>query len=216
MVREAQKASSEPVLWYPAAHRALPDLPTAGRFGLGYPRGAVVSATGGSYGLAELDLARQRGEAFFLIDDHGTVHQAFPLDQWGRHAGAASRELLGIRLEGPGPLKGDGHGTFHTKWGSKVRPADVRVVRGPDGRRIAAAYRRFAPEQEHALCALLLWLKTNNPAVFDLHLVFGRDEVVDGPLFDPGGALRFTMPDLRRHLEERFALLATGVSTRSA
>jgi N-acetyl-anhydromuramyl-L-alanine amidase AmpD len=217
--------NTAPVLWYPAAHRVSPPLLSAGRYDRGYPRGAVVHATEGAYGLAELDLARQHGEAFFLIDGHGDVHQGLPLDRYGSHAGGShwapvgynvSSSLVGINVECAGRLIADGHGAYRTAWGTPVRPEVVRVVRAPDGNRAPGAYLRFTAAQEEALVALLLWLKANNPAVFDLQCVAGHDEVSPGRQLDPGGSLSVTMPEFRRLLEERFARLATGVSARSA
>ncbi len=79
-------------------------------------------------------------------------------------------------------------------------PADqVRYVERFQNRE-AGWYHRYTPEQEQALTDLLLWLKTNAPAIFDFELVLGHDEVSPGRKNDPGGSLSLTMPDLRARL----------------
>lgn len=218
---------TNPSLWYPEAKVVEPGLPTHGRYASGYPRGAVVHFTAGAYGLSELDLARQVGYAYFLVDEKGGVHQGFPLDRWGSHAGksswpslgdAVSRHLVGIEVDCAGILTPDGHGAFKTWWGKAVEKEDVRVVSpvpGTHDNRVAGAYHRYTEAQETALVDLLLWLKTNNPSVFDLDLVLGHDEVSPGRKQDPGGSLSMPMPALRALLKGRLGQQAEA-DTRSA
>ncbi len=220
--------SEHPSLWYPAAAVVTPSLPTLGRYALGHPRGAVVHFTAGAYGLSELDLARQCGYAYFLVDERGGVHQGFPLDRWGSHAGRSawpglgpngvSRHLVGIEVDCAGLLAPDGHGAFKTWWGKSIAAADVRVVSpvpGTKDNRAAGAYHRYTEAQEAALVDLLLWLKANAPDVFDLELVLGHDEVSPGRKQDPGGSLSMPMPSLRALLKARHQQ-ATATDTRSA
>lgn len=211
-----------PELWYPKATVVEPPLPTLGAYAQGYPRGAVVHFTAGAYGLSELDLARQLGHAYFLIDEKGGVHQGFPLDRWGSHAGRStwpglgpngvSRHLVGIEVDCAGLLKADGSGNFKTWWGASIPAEQVRLV--PDARdnRAPGVYHVFNDAQEDALTALLLWLKSNNPAVFDLDLVLGHDEVSPGRKTDPGGSLSMTMPEYRRCLQSRYQSEAAPVA----
>lgn len=209
-----------PALWYPPATRVIPQLPTKGRYTSGYPRGAVVHYTAGAYGLSELDLARQLGYAYFLIDEHGGVHQGFPLDRWGSHAGLSqwpgigtgvSRELVGIEVDCGGILKR--HPTlpavWTTWWGKAIPPAERREV-AAEANRVAGVYHHYTPAQEASLAALLVWLKGNNPEVFDLNLVLGHDEVSPGRKQDPGGALSLTMPAFRELLQKRYREAASG------
>lgn len=213
--------TAAPALWYPLATRVLPQLPTKGRYSLGYPRGAVVHFTAGAYGLSELDLARQLGYAYFLIDEHGGVHQGFPLDRWGSHAGVSqldgigtgvSRELLGIEVDcAGGPLKRHPTrpGTWTSWWGKVIDPDELRTVPA-EANRVAGVYHRFTAAQEKALVELLVWLKTNNPEVFEIEKVVGHDEVSPGRKQDPGGSLSLTMPAFRELLQKRFREAASG------
>lgn len=219
--------TKSPALWYPKAWTVQPELPTRGRYAAGYPRGAVVHFTAGAYGLSELDLARQLGYAYFLVDEKGGVHQGFPLDRWGSHAGKSSwpslgdgvsRHLVGIEVDCAGLLTPDGHGNFKTWWGAVVPHGDVRIHaarKGADDNRAPGAYHAFTAKQEEALVDLLLWLHANNPTVFDLDLVLGHDEVSPGRKQDPGASLSIPMPELRALLKARH-LQAGAAGPRSA
>lgn len=204
-------------LWYPDAKKVEPNLPTIGDYAQGYPRGAVVHFTAGSYGLSELDLARDYRQAYFLIAEDGTVHQGAPLNRWGQHAGASSwpgiegkvsRHLVGIEVDCAGLLKPDGKGNFVTHWGATIPHEQVRVVANDKDNQKAGAYHIYNEAQEDALEKLILWLHTNNPDVFDLDLVLGHDEVSPGRKCDPGGALSFTMPAFRQYLRSRLKAAA--------
>lgn len=216
-----------PTLWYPKAWTVTPPLPTRGRYASGYPRGAVVHFTAGAYGLSELDLARQLGYAYFLVDEYGGVHQGFPLDRWGSHAGKStwpslgdgvSRHLVGIEVDCAGILTPDGHGNFKTWWGKVVPHGDVRILpakKGADDNRTPGAYHAFTAKQEEGLIELLLWLKDNHPTVFDFDLVLGHDEVSPGRKQDPGASLSVPMPELRSLLKQRYQT-AAATGSRSA
>lgn len=203
--------AQRPELWYPKASVVAPPLPTLGLYRKGYPEGAVVHFTAGSYGLAEIDLARHMGYTYLVIDKDGVVHQGFPLDHWGSHAGRStwpslgdgvSRWLVGIEIECAGSLKAVGPGEFRTWFGSPIDAADVRIVPQKRENQAPGAYHRYTEAQEKALVELLLWLHANNPAVFSLDLVVGHDEVSPGRKTDPGGSLSMTMPALREYLKK--------------
>jgi hypothetical protein len=229
VVKEATMAGSEqtPALWYPGAVKhdpPLAPLPTKGRYERGFPRGAVVHYTAGAYGLSELALARQLGYTYFLVDEHGGVHQLFPLDRWGSHAGESSwpgldgkvsRHLVGIEVDCAGLVTPDGKGNFRSWWGALVAGSDTRIVHNKtaaDDNRTAGAYHRFTDAQEDALVDLLVWMKTQAPEVFDLDLVLGHDEVSPGRKQDPGGSLSMPMPAFRAYVKARYrAAVAAGV-----
>lgn len=194
----------------PFAISVEPPLPTKGRYAKGYPEGAVVHYTAGAYGLSELELARQVGYTYFLIDAAGGIHQGFPLDRWGSHAGKSSwppigegnvsNRLVGIEVDCAGMLKPDGRGNFKSWWDETIGHGDVRVVAGEENR-AAGAYHKFTAAQEEALSKLILWLKENNPDVFKIENVVGHDEVSPGRKQDPGGSLSVTMPSFRQQLQ---------------
>lgn len=192
-------------LYYPKAKPVDPPLPTHGLYQAGYPRGAIVHYTAGAPGLGALEEARIEGYTYFLIDVDGSVHQGFPLSEWGYHAGDSywsgigthvSTQLVGIEIACAGMVETDGIGNFKTCWGGFVGHEQVRVVTEKDNR-AAGAYHIYTEAQEAALLDLLVWLKINNPQVFNIDWVLGHDEVSPGRKTDPGGSLSMTMPQLR-------------------
>lgn len=147
---------------------------------------------------------------YFAIDRDGNIGQNFSLDRWGYHAGKSkwpilgtgvSKQLVGIEVCCPGTLDHNGEAWFGVRYGSE----DYRRVKSSGNVR-AGVYHRFTQHQERALERLLIWLKTNNPSVFQLDLVLGHDEVSPGRKNDPGGSLSCTMPEFRRKLEQGLKL----------
>lgn len=182
--------------------------------------------TGGS---RSTDTHRQRGESgvrsaakkgaycYFIIDRDGTVYQNFPLNRWGHHAGdsswkglsgGVSNELVGIEIQSAGKVKkkGDEYVAWFTKTSSGDKTFKEDEVRySKDSRNIQEGYyHKFSKEQEEGLQELLLWLKRNNPDVFDLDLVVGHDEVAPKRKADPGASLSLTMPGLRSRLKKEY------------
>lgn len=201
----------EPKLILPFAKKA-PKMPTQGTYALGYPRGAVVHYTAGAESLSELNQAVRLGHAYLLIDIHGVVHQGFPLNAWGYHAGRSShsklsgridKQLIGIEVDCAGRLDVDSPGSFKTWFGKPVERDDVRVV-GRFENRHAGAYQKFTDKQEEALIGLLMWLKWNCERAFDFDFVLGHDEISADGKTDPGGSLSMTMPALRSHLKKTY------------
>lgn len=199
----------------PFAKKVSPRLPTKGRYEKGYPSGAVIHFTAGAYGLSELALARQKEMAYFLIDEDGGVHQGFPIDRWGSHAGVSSwhalapgpvsNRLVGIEVDCAGKLTKNAQGKYFTWWGKKIEPEDVRWVAKFENR-AEGYYHKYTANQEKALIDLILWIKANDPSgeVFNLELVVGHDEVSPGRKNDPGGSLSMAMPAFRHLLEEEW------------
>jgi N-acetyl-anhydromuramyl-L-alanine amidase AmpD len=195
-------------LYYPKSIVVDPPLATHGLYSGGYPRGAVVHYTAGAPGLGALEEARQQGYTYLLIDETGAVHQGFPLNEWGYHAGDSywpilgqhvSMHLVGIEIVCAGLVTPDGSGNFKTCWGGHVEQDQVRVVVDRENQ-VGGAYQIYTEAQEASLLDLLVWLKLNGPDVFDTSLVLGHDEVSPGRKTDPGGSLSMTMPALRDRL----------------
>lgn len=200
-------------LYYPKAKVVDPPLETQDKYLAGFPSGAVVHYTAGNHGLSALSWARNEGYTYLLIDTDGSVHQGFPLDEWGFHAGVSSwpplgrggvsSKLVGIEMACAGRVEADGNGNFKTCWGAPLSAAEVRLVPQQRDNQVPGAYHRYTDEQEQALIDLLIWMKLNAPTIFDLNLVLGHDEVSPGRKQDPGGSLSFTMPALRSYLNNR-------------
>lgn len=207
----ATTESARPGLWYPKAIRCA-EIPTSGPYENGWPRGAVIHATKGRFGLSALDMARTDGMTYLLIDGRGQVHQGFPLDRWGCHAGTSSwrgidgrvsRHLVGINIECAGRLQPLREGGWRTWWGEVVPADEVRNV-SENQNWETGAYRAFRPAQEKALVELLIWLKASRPDVFDFGMVVGADECTQGRRCDPGASLSLTMPDFRALLVSQY------------
>lgn len=199
-------------LWCPFAVQPDKKMPTRGKYPLDYPYGAIVHHTAGRAGMGVYHYGIKQGYAYLYIDRDGSLYQGFPLDRWGYHAGKSawhhklvkgtvSNELVGIEIAGAGLLKKEGPGVFKTWWGGTVPEANVRYVNNKQ-RPVAGYYEAFTSEQEQTLCELLAWLYINRPAVFDLDLILGHDEVSPGRKNDPGGSLSMSMDELRSKIKQ--------------
>lgn len=245
----------EEKLWYPKALRSSYKMRTRGTYKKKYPQGAVVHFTAGrsrnrseggskntethlAQGKRGVRSAADKGSfAYFVIDRAGNVHQNFPLDRWGYHAGTSawkglsgsvSDELVGIEIQNAGKLsdtyknssKGKSYKCPEGKlaaWFTRPNSGDkffdkekeCRYHKGEDN--IAKGwYHKYSPEQEEALLELLIWMKRNNPDVFDIDLILGHDEVA-GPKgigrwrkTDPGASLSMTMSEFRQLVEKTY------------
>lgn len=208
------------LLWCPFAEIFPKRMPTRGKYPKGYPQGAVIHYTAGRDGTGAIDQGIVNGYCYFLITKDGTIHQSFPLDEWGFHAGKStwpglgdgvSDNLVGIEVCSAGVLEAADEGRFKQWYESNPKnflPQErVKVI--PKGTFYPApgAYERFTLAQMHSLASLLLWLHSNNPDVFSLDLVLGHDEVCvpKGRKTDPGGAIHMAMPQFRAALKDMAA-----------
>lgn len=193
------------LLWYPKAVKGS-GMKVQGEYANGYPVGAVVHFTAGQcdteqHAKDSLSWGIREGYAFFVIGPTGVVYQNFPLSHWGYHAGVSSypglgsgvsSKLVGIEVVCAGMVSAQGE-----SWFGKVFAADrLRKVK-EEANIQAGTYVKYTPEQEDALIALLVWLKKNNPGVFDIQYIVGHDEVSPSRKNDPGGSLSMTMAELR-------------------
>jgi N-acetyl-anhydromuramyl-L-alanine amidase AmpD len=195
-------------LFYPKA-RLYTKHKTRGTYPKGYPVGAVIHYTA-SHGILsnEADFAEKNGYNYFIIDKQGAVAQLAPLNRWGYHAGASSapgldgtvsRHLVGIEVICAGKLSNvPGTSIFQTWWGETVDNCFIRQ-REYSSREEATleSYEMFTRDQEISLMDLLMWLKFNNPTVFDLNRVYGHNEVSPGRKVDPG--LSINAPSMKAY-----------------
>lgn len=239
------KDTKEVNLWYPYA--IIPNFKqnTKGKYAKKYPKGLVIHwiwapQVGGKEN-AEYwaRWGKDQGYTFFTLGNDGSVIQSFPLDEWGNHAGDAnwtglgkkiSEQMVGIEILCEGKVQKFKDGRFGNETKEKrpdgsikinrryVNEADVRFISSNKENICRGYYQKFTEKQEESLIKLILWLKQNNPGVFDLNLVLGHDEVA-GPTglglvnanyadkwrkTDPGGSLSVSMPAFRRLLIDRF------------
>lgn len=208
--RPSRQGVGQKLLWHPEANREFSHT-TRGQFRLGYPEGAIVHYTSG-HCETEQDainvLRDQNIHAYWLIGPTGQIYATHPLDRHGWHAGESSwpawdttvsQHTLGIEVACAGQLDDN-----NRSWFGRHYPADrVRRVQNSENIR-AGNYVMYTDAQELALEELLLWLKANNPGVFDLNLVLGHDEVSPGRKVDPGGSLSMTMPEFRKRLVSEY------------
>lgn len=199
------------LLWYPKAIKGS-GMRVQGWYANGYPVGAVVHFTAGQcdteqHAKDSLSWGIGEGYTFFVIGPTGVVYQNFPLSHWGYHAGASSypglgsgvsSKLVGIEVACAGMVSDQGGA-----WFGKLFAAD-RLRKVKKGANIQdGTYVKYTPEQEEALIALLVWLKKNNPRVFDIQYIVGHDEVSPNRKNDPGGSLSMTMAELRALIKTR-------------
>lgn len=211
-------------LWYPkAVIRQDLKKSAKGQYPMKYPYGAVVHFTAGHYtrGVQNAISSIESSPYFFCcLGTDGQLVQANPFNQWGYHAGKSawiingkkqsgvSNLLVGIEINNPGRLD-KVNGKYYT-WYDKARknpldPKSVRVIDKDDANIQAGYYLPYTKEQESALVELFLWMKANNPDVFNFDYVLGHDEVAPKRKSDPGGALSMTMPKFRQLLKDEYA-----------
>jgi hypothetical protein len=208
---------SKKLLWYPNAIIKDFGIILRGSYPNKYPEGAIVHFTAGrnsSFEDAENSgqWLGKSGYGSFIISIDGRVIQPFALDKWAYHAGisyhefvgkAVSSKLVGIEVCCGGKLT-ENNGKFFTWYGNEI-PASKAIysTHAIDN----GWYEKFSDAQEKALWELLLWLKENNPDIFNLDKVLGHDEVAipKGRKSDPGGSIKYPMPIYRKMLNVEYA-----------
>jgi hypothetical protein len=232
---ETEKTSKK--LWYPCRliHEETKDLrmKTRGYYTHGFPMGAVVHFTAGRSrdrlkgGARNADTNLKQGlrsvkyacnstpYCYFLIDADGNVHQNFPLDRWGYHAGKSSyaglndgvsNELVGIEVMCAGKLqyhKDQRCRAWFTdeKKGDRFFEKDEYSYWNENENIESGFYHNFTDKQKSALIDLILWMDSQSQQ-FNLNYVVGHDEVSPGRKSDPGGSLGMTMSNFREMLKD--------------
>lgn len=226
-IRPNIEEKNQKMLWCPFAKIMDQKMKTRGKYQEKYPEGAVIHYTaGGNDPISTINWGREMGYSYMLIDRDGLIYQSSPLDEWGYHAGESSylgregvsKYFVGIEMISAGRvLEVSSNKTgvetkyaawFHYVHGSTAIKKDavlferdeIRFSKTESNIR-AGNYHKFTVLQEESLISLLLWLKSNNQAVFSFNNVVGHDEVSPGRKQDPGGSLSMTMPNLRRRLD---------------
>lgn len=240
--------TSEVKLWYPKAHIPAFRQNTLGEYKNKYPLGLIVhyivAPQEGELDKAVqwAKFGKDNNYTFFTIGTDGSVVQSFSLDRWGQHAGDSywdgigtdvSRSLVGVEIVCEGLIQ---YFEDVKKWGHesrkkqpdgsykivrryvKTKSADMNTIRSNSQNICKGTYEKYTEKQEKALIELILWLKGNNPSVFNLDFVLGHDEVA-GPSglgkvnpnyqnkwrkVDPGGSLSMTMNSFRTLLKKKY------------
>lgn len=223
-----------PKLWYPkrVQDKELSSLymKTRGYYQGGFPKGAVVHYTAGrsrdkisggsrnantnyEQGIREVKYGCNSPFCYFLIDADGNVHQQFPLDRWGYHAGKSSypkigknvsTSLVGIEVMCAGRLEYESEGKCkawftNTKKGDKLFYEHEYNFWNKNKNIQTGFYHKFTDKQKEALVDLILWMNDQSKD-FDLKKVLGHDEVAPNRKNDPGGSLGMPMEDFREML----------------
>lgn len=216
--RVSQSETGARQLWYPFAHLDCARSPVKGKYRKGYPEGCVVHFTAGRShqgavnAKQAIDWGSANGFSYFAIGNDGSVYQPAPLDSWGHHAGKSSwpgyekgvsAYFVGIEVCCAGRLtkKPDG---FYTWYGEKIESNQVRYQLENENIE-TGYYHKYTEAQEQALIDLIVWLKFNNPDVFDLDKVVAHSEVSPGRKNDPGASLGWTMPHFRKVVKEKYS-----------
>jgi len=211
---------------------------TAGRGRTKEEGGRKNADTHLAMGKRSIRSAEKKGAyAYFIIDRAGNVHQNFPLNRWGYHGGesaweglrgSVSDELMGIEIQNAGRLRdyyqNSSKGTKYdcpegklAAWYTRPKSGDLFFDKETECRYSEnndniqkGWYHAYSPEQEEALLEVLIWMKRNNPDVFELKYVLGHDEVAGKKGIgrnrknDPGAALSMTMTEFRKKLEDEY------------
>lgn len=209
---------NQKLLWYPLAHKkSTLKMVAQGKYRKGYPEGAIVHFTAGRFdgGLSKaIDSIQdgiKNGYGYMCISQDGDVVQAQPLNEWGWHAGiskwpslgeSVSRYVVGIEINNAGKLKKVGD-KFYSWYDLEIPASEVRQVDSIDNME-SGYYHKFTDAQEKTLIELLLWLKRNNPDVFNFDLVLGHYEISPGRKNDPSGSLSMSVAQLRKLLKEKY------------
>lgn len=209
--RPSQSELGQKKLWYPLATITNEKMPTRGIYQHSYPVGAVVHFTAGRSLKGDSDAINTirngiaNGYCYFCISSDGTIFQSFPLNRWGYHCGKSewpslgsslSNKLVGIEICNAGKLDKNG-----TSWFGETYPEDQTRVVGSDYGE-AGKYHKYTQAQEKSLIELLVWLKLNNPSVFETENVLGHHEISPRRKNDPCGSLSVTMSELRKQIKE--------------
>lgn len=218
--RPNKSARGEKLLRYPEAIVGPTSMRTRGKYPKGYPEGAIVHFTSGHSRKGDSDALNTvqggiaDGYCYFVVSSEGRIYQSFPLDEWGYHAGVSnwpglgasvSTRLVGIEVACAGKVSKLTDGKFRSWFGEIYEPGEVRHVPNKVGNVQKGDYHKYTEAQETALRHLLLWLKYNNPEVFNLDWVLGHDEVAPDRKNDPGGSLSVPMDMFRAELNDKFA-----------
>lgn len=158
---------------------------------------------------------------YFCISSTGKLYQPAPLNRWGIHAGRSyasglgndlDNKLVGIEFCCAGIVLKSGNGFKADGWNERFKANEVRYSAKVSNVTKAGHYHKYNSNQEQVLVDLLLWLKSNNPSVFQLDHVYGHDEVAVnkqgklGRKKDPGGSLSSYIPEFRKMLNSKISV----------
>jgi len=211
-------AKDAKLLWYPLADTDVNKMKTKGKYRKNYPEGAIIHFTAGRSlkGLSDAvntsNYGCKQGYVYLTLGNDGSVVQAFPLDEYGSHAGTStwptlgenvSKYLVGIEVCCAGKLDNK----FTSWFGEKYTDKEVRYSEDIDNIQ-RGFYHKYTAAQEKSLIELLCWLKHNNSEVFNFDNVLGHDEVASpkGRKNDPGASLSVSMPIFRERLKHEYKI----------
>lgn len=211
------------MLCYPKAIQSKYKMVERGPYQKGFPEGAVVHFTAGNFraGSAEsaIELGMRNNYTYLALERDGKMYQAHDLTKWGYHAGTSqwpglgsgvSKKLIGIEICNAGMLSQKKDGTL-VSWFAKEIPKDqARFVKEEEWGCPTGWYQKFSPAQEATLIEFLLWMKAQNPTVFNFDYVLAHHEVSGEKGIgywrknDCGGALSMPMPEFRELLKTEY------------
>lgn len=211
--RPSPHEKGQGLLWCPFVTVSKVRMPTKGKYKNNYPSGLIVHFTAGrsfkgdSDALATIAYGKEQGYAYYCMSRDGEIFAPFALDEWGYHAGASnfnnhsvSDQFIGLEICNAGKLKKIGD-KFYSWFNEEIPEHEVSMIQARDNAS-SGYYHKYTKEQEASLIQFCLWLKWNNPTVFDLNRVMGHSEVAipAGRKDDPAGSLSMSMHEFRMHL----------------
>ena len=188
--------------WFPFATKAG-TIKTSWKYPKDWPEGAIIHFTVSSNASSPLETLKRDNFPCLVIDKDGTLYQPFPINEGGPHCGTKEhRTCIGIELVSAG-LVTKVETKFKTAFNSFLLESDVRYVHKQDNMK-EGWYEKYTRAQESTLLRVLLWLKAEEPSIFDLNKVKGHDEVAPLRKSDPGGSLSMSMLEYRSFLNKQW------------
>jgi len=225
IVVDRPHATGRKLLWYPDAKIPSFRQRTRGKYPKGFPEGLVIHWIWAPQTDKEefwAQYGKDEGYVFFTLGKSGGICQAFPLDEWGHHAGVSawvidgkkvssvSNRFAGVEVVCEGKVSSQGNGKYGNGPGRIVPAEQLRYIPANKDNIQAGYYQKFTAQQEKELIELCLWMKAQAPDVFSFDNVVGHDEVA-GPKgigtwrkVDPGGSLSMTMSEFRQLLKTKW------------
>lgn len=230
-IEQIAQYHNKKVLWYPFLAARVAPIKRQGIFNDDYPLAICYHYNaGGNDPIGTMNSGRKNNYLFSACGRFGEFVQSNPFNEWGSHMGKSTITIKGKVRSGASAFL---HGVEVNSAGSVDRK--IVVIQGKKETRYAAYFHKredqyfkesecqpagpipnqlrgsgnfhkFTDAQELAMERFALFMKVNNPRVFQIELCRGHDEAATpfGRKVDPGGCLSMPMKDWREKVQRQF------------
>lgn len=202
--------------WFPSAIK-LPGQRSKGKRRKNFPRGLCLHYpvwTQDPSRVRQLNqIAQNTGCSYMIIDGQGQSYQSIPMSEWGWHTGPArwkdlqpslSVDLLGVEICSWGRVQPTPSGKFKAVDWDLLDSSEVRKLFERRDNCNPGYYHKFTDAQVEEVINLCLWLKRQEPDIFDFDYVVSHSEIAPGRKEDVGGCLDMSMDKFRALLKRRW------------